>query len=197
MPPCTMSQDERAALHRPRFIHVTKLVHPLEVRRYAARRGGAVANPYPATPASPAMVFLRDDSSAYDAPLRVVWDFFGSGMEHSDAHGHRDTRREKLADNVGIYSWTQDFRGKPERFTMRWTSYAPLGLGYEVLEGPFAGSKFFLYYTPQGERTGVAVVGEFTSPTIPSEEIAESVDRFFSREFEQDSAAIRARTRRR
>ncbi len=142
------------------------------------------------------MVFVRDEGSVFDAPRAVVWDFFGSGKEHSDAHRHRDVQRQMVAENVGRYAWTQDFRGTPKRFVMRWTSFAPVGLGYEVLEGPFAGSRFFLYYEPRGEKTGVAVVGEFTSSTIPEPEIASAVEAFFSTEFEQDSAAIRERMQR-
>lgn len=143
------------------------------------------------------MVFVRDEGSVYDAPLDVVWEFFGSGQPHSDAHRHRSVRREKISASSGSYSWEQDFRGESAHFTMRWTSFAPVGLGYEVLEGPFAGSKFFLFYTPQGARTGLTVVGEFTSPTIPAARVAEAVDEFFSTEFEQDRAAIRERMRHR
>jgi hypothetical protein len=80
---------------------------------------------------------------------------------------------------------------------MRWTSFAPLGLAYDVLEGPFAGSKFFLYYTPRGERTEVAIVGEFTSPTIPASEVVKALGQFFATEFAQDSEAIRQRMERR
>ncbi len=143
------------------------------------------------------MVFVRDEGSVYDAPRDVIFSFFGSRQEHSDAHRHRAVHRESLGENAGSYSWEQDFLGKPERFAMRWTSFAPVGFGYEVLEGPLAGSKFFLFYMPMGDRTGVSVVGEFTSPTIPEPEIAAAVDRFFTTEFEQDFVAIQARMRRR
>jgi len=96
-----------------------------------------------------------------------------------------------LSENSGTYSWVQDFGGQPARFTMRWTTFIPLGIAYEVLAGPFSGSQFFLYYTPRGSQTGVTVVGEFTSGTLPPEELEASVDRFFSDEFEQDRAALR------
>ncbi len=139
------------------------------------------------------MVFVRDEGSVFDAPLAVVWDFFLSGREHSDAHRHRDVERQRIADHSGRYAWTQDFLGRPERFVMRWTSFAPLGLGYEVLEGPLAGSRFFLIYEPMGAKTGVAVVGEFTSTTISVDHLAAAVDLFFSTEFEQDGAAIQKR----
>ncbi len=139
------------------------------------------------------MVFVRDEGSVYEAPLDVVWEFFESGPEHSEAHGHREVRREKLSERSGSYAWVQEFQGQSTRFTMRWTSFRPVGLGYDVLEGPFAGSRFFLVYTPLGERTGVAVIGEFVSPTIPPSEIAQAVDSFFTTEFAQDHEAIRAR----
>jgi ligand-binding SRPBCC domain-containing protein len=51
------------------------------------------------------MVFVRDEGSVYDAPLEVVWDFFGSGQEHSDAHRHREVQRERLSAESGRYSW--------------------------------------------------------------------------------------------
>jgi hypothetical protein len=41
----------------------------------------------------------------------------------------------------------------------------PLGLVVEALEGPIAGSKFFNYYTPKGNKTGVTVIGDFKSPS--------------------------------
>ncbi len=139
------------------------------------------------------MVFVRDEGSVFDAPLAVVWDYFRSGKEHSDAHRHREVERQRVSENSGRYAWTQDFLGRPSRFVMQWTSFAPLGLGYEVLEGPFSGSRFFLVYEPMGAKTGVAVVGEFTSRTISADRLAAAVDLFFSTEFEQDGAAIQKR----
>jgi hypothetical protein len=140
------------------------------------------------------MVFIHDQGGDFDAPLDRVWSFIGSGDHHSHAHRHRNFRREIASPTQGEYSWEQDFDGAPARFTMRWVSYHPVGVVYDVLEGPFAGSRFFLYYTPRGPRTEVAVVGEFISPAIPEREIRAAVDRFFALEFEQDSHAIREDT---
>jgi hypothetical protein len=144
------------------------------------------------------VVFLRDEGSVYDAPLDEVWEFVGSGDHHSTAHGHSHSERTPVSPTVGEYAWDQPWEGRPTRFKMRWTSFPPLGVAYQVLEGPFTGSHFFLYYEPLGSRTGVAVVGEFVSPTIPADRIDAAVRRFFEVEFEQDAAAIardRARTR--
>jgi len=136
------------------------------------------------------MIFLRDEGSVFEAPPEDVWGFVSSGDHHADAHRHRSVRRERVHDQSGTYSWEQDFEGGPVRFTMRWTTFHPLGIAYEVLEGPFAGSRFFLYYVPKGSRTGVDLVGTFESPTIPDERLEASVRRFFAIEFEQDQAGL-------
>jgi hypothetical protein len=136
------------------------------------------------------VVFVRDRGGSFAAPIDAVWEFVGSGDHHSQAHGHTGARRVPHSDRSGTYSWEQPFDGSTARFTMRWTSFWPVGIGYDVLEGPFAGSRFFLLYEPQGERTGVEIVGEFVSPTLPVEAIPAAVERFFAREFEQDSRAI-------
>jgi hypothetical protein len=143
------------------------------------------------------MVFLRDEGDVFEATLDEVWRFVGSGEPHSRAHEHRGVRRHRLSENSATYSWVQDFGGRPARFTMRWVAFVPRGVAYEVLAGPFEGSKFFLYYTPNGSRTGVSVVGEFTSKTIPAHRLEASVNRFFAVEFDQDRLALRARTRER
>lgn len=137
------------------------------------------------------MVFLRDEGDEFDVPIEAVWEFVSSGNHHSDAHHHRDWGRQPIRENSGEYSWEQEFDGAPTRFTMRWTSFYPLGVAYEVLAGPFTGSKFFLYYRAQGPRTGVTVVGEFVSPTLPPSQVPAAVDRFFTTEFEQDHAAMK------
>jgi hypothetical protein len=138
------------------------------------------------------MVFVRDEGSVFDVPIDEVWRFLGSGAAHSSAHGHRRVHRTIRSPNEGTYSWEQPFAGRSARFTMRWHAFVPVGIAYEVLAGPFRGSRFFLSYFPRGRRTGVSVVGEFVSPTIPPRRIATAVRRFFAREFEQDLAALRS-----
>ena len=136
------------------------------------------------------MVFVRDEGSVYNATLEQVWKFLSANDRHTEAHVHRNVTRKSLPGNSGEYSWEQDFEGRSERFTMRWTSFPSFGVAYEVLEGPFVGSKFFSYYRPRGPKTRVTVVGDFVSPTIPPARLEASVLGFFAREFEQDSAAI-------
>jgi len=136
------------------------------------------------------MVFVRDEGSVYNAPLDQVWRFLSLGALHTEAHHHRDVERKSLPGNAGEYAWEQDFDGKPARFAMRWTSFPPFGIAYDVLEGPFAGSKFFVYYRPRGNKTRVTIVGDFVSSTIAPERLEAVVLGFFALEFEQDSTAI-------
>lgn len=142
------------------------------------------------------MAFLVDQGGVFDAPVEAVWQFLSSGEEHTQVHRHEAVRRVRHSPNSLTYSWEQPFDGEHVRFAMRSTAYAPVGIAYEVLEGPFTGSSFFLYYTPKGERTGVTVAGEFHSPTIPESHLLPAVERFFAVEFEQDGRAIRERSHR-
>ncbi|MCI4336135.1 MAG: hypothetical protein L3K17_02930 [Thermoplasmata archaeon] len=138
------------------------------------------------------MVFIQDEGGVFDAPLKVVWEFLNSADAHTAAHRHREVRRDRASEDSGTYSWDQDFLGSPTRFTMRWyTPLAPFGISYDVLEGPLRGSKFFVYYTPLGDRTAVGIVGEFVSPTLRDDQIAPAVERFFALEFQQDGDAVR------
>ncbi|MGA8710546.1 MAG: hypothetical protein WB786_04870 [Thermoplasmata archaeon] len=138
------------------------------------------------------MVFVRDEGSVYNAPVDEVWRFLSTDAAHSEAHRHRKVERKTLPGNAGEYTWEQDFEGKPEQFIMRWTSFPPFGIAYDVLGGPFTGSKFFVYYRPRGDKTRVTIVGDFVSPTLSATRIEASVLGFFALEFEQDSAAITA-----
>ncbi len=141
------------------------------------------------------MVYVRDTDGIFEAPLEDVWSFVGSGDSHSSSHDHQSVQRARHSENSGTYSWDQSFDGVNVRFSMRWTSYWPLGIAYDVLDGPFLGSKFFLIYEPRGRTTAVHVFGEFTSPTLPSSEVEPAVKRFFHKEFQQDTEALRRWTR--
>ncbi|MEM0129409.1 MAG: hypothetical protein QXG65_04540 [Thermoplasmata archaeon] len=139
------------------------------------------------------MVFLRDEGGVFEASLEAVWQFVGSGDHHSGAHQHRNFARRRHSENVGEYTWEQTFQGTAGvRFTMRWTTFYPLGIAYEVLEGPFVGSRFFIFYEPLGDRTGVSMVGDFHSPTLSDADLPRAVEQFFATEFEQDHGAMRA-----
>ena len=137
-------------------------------------------------------MFLQDDSGVLDAPVDMVWEYLSALEDHRTAHHHRNNRLERLADGRFVASWEQEVPwGGEETFTMRGTPLPPLGIAYEILNGPFVGSVLMNYYSPLGETTRVTLVGEFASKTVPSAELEEKVRRFFDGEFAEDQDGLR------
>jgi hypothetical protein len=137
------------------------------------------------------MVRIVDDGGHFDHPVDVVWKYVQS-WDHPSAHTDRkNTSAKPLSENSAEVSWEQDVMGKPVKVVSRITSYAPVGTTIEVLEGPLAGSKFFQYYTPMGAKTGVTIVGEFTSKTVPEAQLESIVRQNFEHVFGQDTAALK------
>jgi hypothetical protein len=87
----------------------------------------------------PESMLLREEGDSFAAPLEVVWAFVSSRDRHAAAHVHEEVHRELENERSGTYAWTQRLLRRRERFVMRWRSYHPLGLAYEVLAGPFEG----------------------------------------------------------
>jgi hypothetical protein len=75
---------------------------------------------------------------------------------------------------------------------IRGTMYYPLGIAFEILEGLFADSKYFVYYIPiDNNKTGVTVVGDFKSNMISEDEIKPIVLDFSERVFNEDVAYLK------
>jgi hypothetical protein len=136
-------------------------------------------------------MYYRDDTGVFDAPLDVVWAFLSRTPEHREAHGHRNNRFEWVDDQHFRAGWEQDLWGGEETLGMRGHVLPPLALAYEIVEGALEGSKFLFYYTPEGPRTRVTLVGQFVSSRIPAGELEEKVRALFDREFAEDEAALR------
>jgi hypothetical protein len=139
------------------------------------------------------MVFIKDEGSVFDAPIDVVWAYQDSGKDHDAVH--KTTRNgtfEKVSAITFIYAAERNFRGKwaPDRF--RITVIPPVSMIMEWLEGPLAGSKFMYVYTPKGNKTGIDVYGEFTSKTLPPDEVEAAAREWLASEFEADAPAVRA-----
>ena len=70
--------------------------------------------------------------------------------------------------------------------------YYPLGIAFEILEGLFADSKYFVYYIPiDNNKTGLTVVGDFKSNMIPEDEIKPIVLDFSERVFNEAVAYLK------
>lgn len=134
------------------------------------------------------MVFVEDSGSVFDAQLDMVWKLGEAHIKEGNRI-HPNTRNNKseiLNETTFINSWEQvdDANGQNIRMKIRGTMYYPLGIAFEILEGPFVDSKYFVYYIPiDNNKTGVTVVGDFKSNMIPEDKIKPIVLGFSDRVF--------------
>ena len=138
------------------------------------------------------MVHVKDEGSTFDAPLDTVWKYLQMPEDHNRTHKSRNFRSKPLAENMMEMSWEANIGGSWVPLRTRLTALPPVGVAIEMLEGPMAGSKFFNIYTPMGARTGITVVGEFTSKMIPPAQLEASVRGFLEQVYNEDAAAIKA-----
>ncbi len=142
------------------------------------------------------MVFVEDSGSVFDAQLDMVWKLGEAHIKEGNRI-HPNTRNNKseiLNENTFINSWEQfdDANGQNIRMKIRGTMYYPLGIAFEILEGPFVDSKYFVYYIPiDNNKTGVTVVGDFKSNMIPEDKIKPIVLGFSERVFNEDVAYLK------
>lgn len=139
------------------------------------------------------MVYLCDAGSEFDAPLDVLWAYLSAPGLHRLAHPKtRNFEVTQLAENSYLLAMEQWMQGRWVRTVGRGGSYPPLGSVTESLEGPLAGSKYFLYYTPKGDKTAVTVVGDFVARGMPDEDVEAMVLGLFEEFFNEDQAGLRA-----
>jgi hypothetical protein len=74
---------------------------------------------------------------------------------------------------------------------MQFTTHHPLGVAVEVLEGHLKGSKAFTYFTPNEETTGVTVVGNFKSATLPDDQLRQEVSSMVENSFDEENAYLK------
>jgi hypothetical protein len=135
------------------------------------------------------MVFIHDEGSEFHATLDKVWKLNMSEGEHSHP-SLRNSRSEMEGEHPILRYETQMPDGSWAKNKVRLTLLPPVGIAFETLEGPMAGSKSFQYYTPKGAKTGVTVVGEWVSPGAPEAVIRGAVLKFLETVFNEDQANI-------
>ena len=139
------------------------------------------------------MVHVRDEGAAFDAPVGVVWEYLNSGPTHGQAHTTiRNRTTQPAGENSMIATMERNWEGKWVKVVSRITRLPPLGMIQEFLEGPFAGSKAVLVYSPLGKKTRVDVYGEFTSSTIPENEIEGAALKWLAQSYDEDAPAVRS-----
>jgi hypothetical protein len=135
------------------------------------------------------MVFIVDDGSEFRVPVDKLWKYAQSQTEHA----HPSMKNVKVAQEGQGTILTFDVvapDGSTERRKTRIAPMPPVGTWFEELEGRFAGSKYFNYYTPKGEKTGVTVVGEWVSSTIPADRLKKAVLEHLAMIFKEDEANL-------
>jgi Polyketide cyclase / dehydrase and lipid transport len=139
------------------------------------------------------VVRIRDEESRFDANVDRVWELVRAHRRDMPSiHPTvRNVRIEQVAEGIGLAFWEMEFLGRPVTMHTRVVQFPPLGKLVEYLAGPLAGSKELTFFTPEGDRTGVTVVGDYRSPTIPEHELAAAVEEWHALEFEQDAAYLR------
>ena len=139
------------------------------------------------------LVHVEDSGSFFEAPIDKIWRLVEAhGKELNKIHPEmKNSKSEMVSENSNIVSYDTDMQGQTIRNRIKITTYFPLGMAFEMLDGPLAESKFFNYYIPNGNRTGVTVVGEFKSPNMTDEMIKQAVHSFFDHGFDEDVAYLK------
>ena len=140
------------------------------------------------------MVFIEDREGLFDAPIDKVWRLAQAhATEGSKIHpGARNVATEMISENTFVNSWDQEMNGQAIKIKVKGTVFYPLGIAFETMEGPLAGSTYFVYYIPRGDnKTNVVAVGDFRSPSIDptvgdDESLRSMVLSVFDKVFEED-----------
>lgn len=131
------------------------------------------------------MVFIVDEGSNFKAPIDKIWELNMSEGQHSHP-SLRNQKGEQEGEHVILSYETQMPDGSWAKQKVRTTAYPPVGIAFETLEGPMAGSRSFQFYTPKGNETAVTVVGEFVSKGVPDAALKGAVLAFLGTVFDED-----------
>ena len=140
------------------------------------------------------MVHIRDEGGRFDASIQTVWRYLNSGDIHGKVHTNSRNRQVKpIGDYALMITMEQKWDGNWVKVVNRVTVLPPLGVVTEFIEGPFASSKMFTVYSPEGiDRTGVEVYGEFLSPVLPAEQVEASARKWLEDSYREDAPALKA-----
>lgn len=142
------------------------------------------------------MVYVKDEGSEFEAPIDFVWKYIFGGEGHDAAHKMtRNPTFKKVSEITIEYGSERHLRGKWAPDRLRITMVEPISVTTEWLEGVLSGSKLVYVYSPKGEKTRIDVYGEFTSKTLPPDEVEAAAREFLETEFNADAPAIKSEYR--
>jgi hypothetical protein len=143
---------------------------------------------------SPSMTYFEDRGTVLDAPLGVVWDFIEKDEEfHPKAHAAtlRNFEAKDLSEVTQLIHCEVLWGGHWRKMVTRFTSIRPAVRINEELEGPYAGSKFVLLYSPQGRKTAVDILCYMHSTERSPKEIKRETLRTFAKSHAEDLPYLR------
>jgi hypothetical protein len=138
------------------------------------------------------MVHIEDLGSEFDAPIDMVWKYLDSPADHGPSHSDRRNVQGAPDPSGGLrLSWEQNVQGSWVKVVNHVTMFPPVAMMVHSLEGPLAGSKFLMYYKPNGTKTGVNVVGDFQSPNVPAAQLEPIVRASLETAYNEDNATLK------
>jgi hypothetical protein len=170
---------------------------PQKSERRIARGRNARAQHRSNTPRehpSTSLTYFEDRGTVLDAPLEVVWDFLEKDEEfHPKAHAAtlRNLVVQHLSEVTSLIRCEVRWGGRWRKMVTRFTSIRPVLRINEELEGPYAGSKFVLLYSPVGRRTAVDVRCFMHSSELSPKEIERETLRTFATSHAEDLPYLR------
>ncbi len=136
------------------------------------------------------MVYILDEGSEFDAPIDKVWKLAQSEAFHK--HSFQKNPSAKMEGDSALLSFDMATpAGKTTHHTLKITPVPPVGEILEYVEGDFAGTKAFNYYIPKGKKTGVTVVGEWVSKSVPADQLKKLVMENLETAFKEDQQNLK------
>ncbi len=120
----------------------------------------------------------------FDASIDKIWRYLSS-EDHRHPSFQNVTR--EVTGNVVVITSERKIMGNLVKVKIKNTIYPPIGYVSEHLEGPTAGSRSFLYYTPMDDKTKVTVVGDFKIGGLDEKATKDAVLAMMQVTFDEDN----------
>jgi len=93
------------------------------------------------------MVFIEDREGVFDTSIDKLWKLVQAPIkEGSKIHpSAKNVVTEMLNDDTFINSWSEEINGQFVKIKVKGTMFYPLGVAFEMMEGPLAGSTYLIY----------------------------------------------------
>jgi hypothetical protein len=138
------------------------------------------------------VVFIVYQGNEFQGTIDKVWKLNEILMkEPAKVHQNAiEYNIETINKNTILQSWQTAIDNQIKN-KMQFTTYHPLGVAVEILEGHLEGSKAFVYFTPNEETTGVTVVGNFKSAMLSDDKLRQEVSSMVKNSFNEENAYLK------